>query len=62
MDESGMFVKPTLSWTWLTVTSKCLGLGGMPSPSALGLACLPDLHYFILLGVPRKDDRYLGLG
>ena len=32
----------------------------MPSLNTLGLACSPDPHYFILLGVPREDGHFLG--
>jgi len=41
-----MFAISTLPWTWLIVKSKCNGLGGLPSPSVLGLTCFSDPRYF----------------
>jgi hypothetical protein len=54
----GMFARSILSWTWLTVKSKCNGVGGLLRLIVLGLTCLLEPHYLICLGVPREDDHF----
>jgi len=34
-----------------------LECGELLGPSALGLTCLPDPHYLIPLGIPRKNNH-----
>jgi hypothetical protein len=67
--RSIIFIRPTLSWTWLTTKYKCIGLGGLPSLSALGLVYLSDPRYLDmadcqvqLLWVSHVCQAYITLG